>query len=312
MAAVFPLDTTKPWTFNGVTYEYDANDDRWYVVSTVATDQVVENLDELERGLDITNTIIDQEIENRSNLLDAATSKNNQQDASILELDQRLDAISDAAGTLQFKGRYTYVLEKSEEACTQAYLACLIAAAGDPVAAGECSNIDAACNAALDEPYSNGTFTSKGTTNVISDIEEFVITGIDLDGQSIDWLNVAEVGDYLEMFGIDDGDTALYEIIEEPIGGAHRDRNLMLKNIKKSLTENLQNFKLSSSDEILSHRKNKFLKIGRQKGFIENIEDLSSLKPKSKDFNQIIKSKKIVFISIGLIFLGLISLLFFL
>ncbi len=58
------------------------------------------------------------------------------------------------------------------------------------------------------------------------------------------------------------------EIIEEPIGGAHRDRNLMLKNIKKSLTENLQNFKLSSSDEILSHRKNKFLKIGRQKGFI--------------------------------------------
>tara|TARA_B100001063_G_scaffold14455_1_gene11236 strand:- start:57 stop:593 length:537 start_codon:yes stop_codon:yes gene_type:complete len=99
------------------------------------------------------------------------------------------------------------------------------------------------------------------------------------------------------------------EIIEEPIGGAHRDRNLMLKNIKKSLTENLQNFKLSSSDEILSHRKNKFLKIGRQKGFIENIEDLSSLKQRSKDLNQIIKSKKIVFISIGLIFLGLISLL---
>ena len=99
------------------------------------------------------------------------------------------------------------------------------------------------------------------------------------------------------------------EIIKEPIGGAHRDRNLMLQNIKKSLTENLQNFKLSSSDEILSHRKNKFLKIGRQKGFIENIEDLSSLKQRSKDLNQIIKSKKIVFISVALIFLGLISLL---
>ena len=99
------------------------------------------------------------------------------------------------------------------------------------------------------------------------------------------------------------------EIIEEPIGGAHRDRNLMLQNIKKSLTENLQNFKLSSSDEILSHRKNKFLKIGRQKGFIENIEDLSSLKQRSKDINQIIKSKKIVFISVGLIILGLILLL---
>ena len=34
MAAVFPLDTTKPWTFNGVTYEYDATEDRWFVVST--------------------------------------------------------------------------------------------------------------------------------------------------------------------------------------------------------------------------------------------------------------------------------------
>ena len=34
MAAVFPLDTTKPWTFNGVTYEYDAGEDRWYVIST--------------------------------------------------------------------------------------------------------------------------------------------------------------------------------------------------------------------------------------------------------------------------------------
>jgi len=216
MAAVFPLDTTKPWVFNGVTYEYDATEDRWFVVSTVATDQVVENLGDLERGLDVTNTIIDQEIENRSNLLDAATNKNNRQDAAILELDQRLDAISDAAGTLQFKGQYKYVLEKSEEACTQAYLACLIAAAGDPVAAGECSNIDAACNAAIDEPYADGSFTSKGATNVIADIEEFIITGIDLDGQSIDWLNVAEVGDYLEMFGINDGDTALYEIIEEP------------------------------------------------------------------------------------------------
>ena len=40
MAAVFPLDTTKPWTFNGVTYEYDADDDRWFVISTNKTDLV--------------------------------------------------------------------------------------------------------------------------------------------------------------------------------------------------------------------------------------------------------------------------------
>jgi len=216
MAAVFPLDTTKPWTFNGVTYEYDATEDRWFVVSTTKTDFVDDSLATLTRELDVTNTIIDQEIENRSNLLDAAATKNNNQDAAILELDQRLDAISDAAGTLQFKGRYQYALEKSDEACDAIYLECLIAANGDPVAAGNCSNAHAACTAAITEPYPDGRFTSKGTTNIIADIEEFVITGVDLDGQSIDWLNVAEVGDYLEFFGANDGDTALYEIIEEP------------------------------------------------------------------------------------------------
>ena len=40
MAAVFPLDTTQPWTFNGVTYEYDASEDRWFVISTNKVDAV--------------------------------------------------------------------------------------------------------------------------------------------------------------------------------------------------------------------------------------------------------------------------------
>ena len=69
MAAVFPLDTSQPWTFNGVTYQYDAAEDRWFVVSTTATDQVVTKFDDLDRDVDIINTTIDQEIENRTNLL---------------------------------------------------------------------------------------------------------------------------------------------------------------------------------------------------------------------------------------------------
>ena len=72
MAAVFPLDTTKPWTFNGVTYEYDATEDRWFVVSTNKTDLVDETLEDLERDVDVNNTVIDQEIENRTNLLNAS------------------------------------------------------------------------------------------------------------------------------------------------------------------------------------------------------------------------------------------------
>lgn len=52
MAAVFPLDTSQPWTNNGVTYEYDASEDRWYVVSTNATDQVANDIADLNEELD--------------------------------------------------------------------------------------------------------------------------------------------------------------------------------------------------------------------------------------------------------------------
>ena len=69
MAAVFPLDTSKPWVFNGVTYEYDATEDRWYVISTVAVDSVIEDISDNRSQIDVLDTIIDQEIENRSNLL---------------------------------------------------------------------------------------------------------------------------------------------------------------------------------------------------------------------------------------------------
>ena len=216
MAAVFPLDTSKPWTFNGVTYEYDADDDRWYVISTNRTDFVDDSLESLDQEVEAINEKIEEELENRDALIELAVEKNNQQDAAILELDQRVDAISDASGTLQFKGRYVYALEKSEDACNEVYLACLIEAAGDPVLAGQCSQAHALCTAAIDEPYPNGSFTSKGATNVMADIEEFIIQGTDLDGQTIDWIGIAEVGDYLEFLDTGDGDTAMYEVIEEP------------------------------------------------------------------------------------------------
>ena len=77
MAAVFPLDTSKPWVFNGVTYEYDASEDRWYVVSTIATDSVIEGISDNRSQIDVLDTLIDTEIDNRAALLDVAASKNN-------------------------------------------------------------------------------------------------------------------------------------------------------------------------------------------------------------------------------------------
>ena len=96
------------------------------------------------------------------------------------------------------------------------------------------------------------------------------------------------------------------EIIPEPIGGAHRDRNLILENIKKSISENLQNFKTMTGEEIISDRKNKFLKIGRGKGFSDNLGELSSLKVKNNIIQEI-KAKKllVLFISFSLIALFL-------
>ena len=91
------------------------------------------------------------------------------------------------------------------------------------------------------------------------------------------------------------------EIIMEPIGGAHRDRNFILENIKNSILKNLENFKTMSSEEIYNDRKNKFLKIGRNDGFISNLEDLSSLKTKKDLIEKIFVNKKNLSIFTGAI-----------
>ena len=74
--------------------------------------------------------------------------------------------------------------------------------------------------------------------------------------------------DLLELKVID-------EIIKEPLGGAHRDRDLILHNIKESIIKNLKEFQGMNREEILNHRKNKFLKIGRNKGFVSQLDDIS-------------------------------------
>ena len=105
--------------------------------------------------------------------------------------------------------------------------------------------------------------------------------------------------DLLELKVID-------EIIPEPLGGAHRDRDLMLEVLKESLTKNLDYFKNLSNEEIMNERKNKFLQIGRNKGFINSSEDLSTLTIKPNYMDKIFKSKKIL---IGSVLAGLILLL---
>ena len=90
------------------------------------------------------------------------------------------------------------------------------------------------------------------------------------------------------------------EIIPEPSGGAHRDKDLILENVRNALNKNLENFKQMSPEEIFDGRKNKFLKIGRSKGFMSNLNELSSLNSDKSNFNHFLKSKKIFIAGVGL------------
>ncbi len=108
--------------------------------------------------------------------------------------------------------------------------------------------------------------------------------------------------DLLELKVID-------EIIMEPLGGAHRDRDLILENLKISISKNLEYFKGLSAEEIKNERKNKFLRIGRNKGFVNNSEDLSNLTIKYNSIDKFIKSKKTSIIAASIV---IILLLFFL
>ena len=114
--------------------------------------------------------------------------------------------------------------------------------------------------------------------------------------------------DLLELKVID-------EIILEPVGGAHRDRDLILDNVRNSIESNLNEFLNMSGDEVLNHRKNKFLTIGRSKGFISQLDDLSALSIKKNKINIFIESFFGSKTNIGISFVALViagCLIFFL
>jgi len=116
-------------------------------------------------------------------------------------------------------------------------------------------------------------------------------------------------GDLLELKIID-------EIIPEPTGGAHRDRDLILDNVRKSIKDNLESFSNMTREEILNHRKNKFLEIGRNKGFVSQLDDISVLSMKKSKINVLIEKffrdkKNLIIFSISLFFV-LFALFYFL
>ena len=57
------------------------------------------------------------------------------------------------------------------------------------------------------------------------------------------------------------------EVINEPLGGAHRDNEKIVSDVKQSILNNLKSIENLTGDEIYNQRKVKFLKMGRDQGF---------------------------------------------
>ena len=93
------------------------------------------------------------------------------------------------------------------------------------------------------------------------------------------------------------------EIIPEPVGGAHRDRDLILENVRNSIENNLNEFLNMTAEQVLNHRKNKFLTIGRNKGFVSQLDDLSSLSMKKNKINILIENFFKFKLNVGVVFL---------
>jgi acetyl-CoA carboxylase carboxyl transferase subunit alpha len=92
------------------------------------------------------------------------------------------------------------------------------------------------------------------------------------------------------------------EVIKEPLGGAHRNKNALLNEVKKSIRKNLKEFSELSREDILNHRKQKFLSIGRKKGFAQKIDTSDKMTMKESVFSNLkqkINKNKIVIIIVA-------------
>ena len=103
-------------------------------------------------------------------------------------------------------------------------------------------------------------------------------------------------------------------VIKEPLGGAHRDKKALLDEIKKSIRKNLRELSELSREDILNHRKQKFLSIGRKKGLVKNIDSRDRMTMEENVFSnlkqKINKNKIVMIITLALAALVLLMLLY--
>ena len=93
-------------------------------------------------------------------------------------------------------------------------------------------------------------------------------------------------------------------VIKEPLGGAHRDKKALLDEIKKSIRKNLKELSELSREDILNHRKQKYLSIGRKRVLTKDIDGRDKMTMKESIFSnlrqKINKDKTVVLITVAL------------
>ena len=98
------------------------------------------------------------------------------------------------------------------------------------------------------------------------------------------------------------------EIINEPLGGAHRNPHQASVSIKNSLISSLNYFVNKSSSDIIQERKEKFLAIGNKLSEDISVFDTDNVMELSK--NKIIKNKKVSIFLFILFCIGIVWLLY--
>ena len=167
----------------------------------------------------------------------------------------------------------------------------------------------------------SGGAIALATTNKVLMLEHSIYSVISPEGcASILWRDPNKTAEAAEAMKLSAKDLLkqkiIDEIIPEPIGGAHRDKGLIAKNIINCLKKNLHQLKKLKRSEILAHRKEKFLKIGKLPSTMfqmKNLEFRDNIKDQMKKniIPAIMKRRKlftgVVVISILMFFLYLIS-----
>ena len=97
------------------------------------------------------------------------------------------------------------------------------------------------------------------------------------------------------------------EVINEPVGGAHRDGDAIAKEVKESILKNLEYFNNLSREEIYDNRKTKFLKIGRERGFNDstnlNEQGLGYKEPILQKYKRHMHQNKHIYLGLSLVLL---------